>query len=116
MKVERSETGGVVVFSLAGNEPVEIDTANHEEFRAGFKAALEQADRRVVLDLSRVRFLDSAGMGSLLALRKLLAQQQGELVLAGMNRSVREIFSMVGFDVIFRTYAQLDQAVSSFQS
>ena len=53
-------------------------------------------------------------MAVLLSLQKLLKRQGGVLVLAGLNQQVTEVFAMVGFDVVFGTYPDVEQAVNSF--
>jgi len=113
VKLERRQIESVVVIGPV--ERVEIGVRNCDEFKVGFTRLLQQEDRNVVLDASSVEFFDSAGMGSLLSLQKNIDQRGGQFVLAGMNRSVFEVFKMVGFDAIFKTFPDVDQAVRSFE-
>ncbi len=101
-------------------EELEIDVNNAEAFR---NAVLSELDRAVaatraetptvdvVLDVGRIQFFDSAGLGALLALKKTIKGRDGELVLSGLGRAVEQMFTMVGFDVIFHTFAAPDEAV-----
>lgn len=111
MDLLREIVDGVPVIGLA--EPMEIDIGNCEEFKAAFTALIDPPDRCVVLDASRVEFFDSAGMGSLLALQKRLKLQEGQLIIAGANRSVAEVFRMVGFDMLFHIHPDVASAVGS---
>ena len=52
-------------------------------------------------------------MGGLLALKKRLKQQDGQLVIAGANHSVVEVFRMVGFDVMFINHPDVASAVGA---
>jgi anti-sigma B factor antagonist len=114
MELKRDIVDGIPVIGLA--EPAEIDISNAEAFKQAFEELLQEDDRQVVLDASRVEFFDSAGMGSLLTIQKRLKVQDGQIAISGLNRSVAEVFHMVGFDVVFVTLPDVGQAVRHFKS
>jgi len=113
MELTRAVIDGVTVIGLA--ETLELDVGNGQAFKAEFLRLLSDADRQVVFDASNVTFFDSASMGALLSVQKRLKQQDGQLFLAGLNRPVREVFQMVGFDVVFVTYTDVSSAVQSLK-
>jgi anti-sigma B factor antagonist len=113
MELKRELVDEIPVISVV--EKVEIDIGNCEEFKTVFSRLLEEGDRQVVLDASNVEFFDSAGMGGLLSLHKRLKQRDGQLVISGLNRSVAEVFRMVGFDVVFATFPDVSTAVNSYK-
>jgi anti-anti-sigma factor len=113
MELIRAEDQGVTVIGLA--EALELDLGNSEAFKAEFLRLLNDADRKVVFDASNVTFFDSASMGTQLSVQKRLKRQGGQLFLAGLNRSVREVFQMVGFDMVFMTYTDVSSAVQSLK-
>lgn len=90
---------GVRVLTVA--EPGEVDLDRLDDFRAGVLEAIGDASR-VVLDCTLVEFFDSAGMGALLSIQKeIVEKRRGALAIAGLSRSVLEMFRMIGFDAIF---------------
>ena len=109
MQLTRAEVDGVTVIGLG--EPMELDLGNTRAFKTGLLDLLNDADRQVVFDASNVTFFDSASMGALLSVQKRLRQRGGQLVLTGLNRSVREVFQMVGFDMVFATFTDVSSAV-----
>jgi anti-sigma B factor antagonist len=113
MKLGRQEIRGVPVVGL--NRPTEIDIGNVEDFKSGFLEQLNGSERVVVFDASQIGFFDSAGMSALLSIQKHLQQHHGEIVLAALNRSVLEVFRMVGFDLVFRNHPTVDEALESLQ-
>ncbi|HKQ61186.1 MAG TPA: STAS domain-containing protein [Candidatus Polarisedimenticolaceae bacterium] len=113
MRLERHVVGGCPVISAV--ETLEVNVGNCEEFRRRFAALLGAADRSVILDAERIGFFDSAGMGSLLSLQKLLRARQGQLAVAALNRATRAVFGMVGFDVVFPTFADVASAVGALR-
>jgi anti-sigma B factor antagonist len=54
-----------------------LQAANAPAFRDAVKAAVTDAVRRIEIDLSRASFIDSCGLGALLALRKLVGPRGG---------------------------------------
>jgi anti-sigma B factor antagonist len=113
MELTRTVVEDVPVIGLA--RKMEIDLGNFEEFKSAFRKLLGKKDRQVVLDVANVEFFDSAGMGVLLSVQKILKQRDGQLVISGLNRSVAEVFRMVGFDLVFVTFPNVDEAVQSFK-
>ena len=110
MNVVSQTVGGVVVVSV--DAPIEIDVGNADAFRDGAIEAIGRA-RIAVIDCGFIDFFDSAGLGALLSIQKRSAEHGGKLVLASVNRAVHDIFRMVGFDVVFMTYADLPKALAA---
>lgn len=112
MKVERHQMDGVTVVVVSDLK--EVDVATADAFKAGVLGAMGD-DAKVVVDVSTIEFFDSAGMRVLLSIKKHIVQKDGKLVLAGLNRPARDIFRMVGFDVIFLIYPDIPQAVAAIK-
>jgi anti-anti-sigma factor len=112
LKLARSDIEGVAV--IGPEAPVEIDVSNCDEFRSGVAALLGAGGGRVVVDATNVGFFDSAGVSALLSMQKMIAERQGRMVIAGLNRSVEDVFRMVGFDIVFEIYSDVEQAARSF--
>lgn len=70
----------------------------------GFKEAMRQAaagsEPRVVLDLGRVTFLDSSGLGAVVAVMKLLGPGR-RLELAALTPAVERVFRLTRMDSVF---------------
>lgn len=113
MRVDRQLIDGVTVVTVA--EPLEVAFGNADDFREAALQAIGDATD-VVLDASLVGFFDSDGMSALLTLQKRVGERRGRMVLAGLNRSIQEIFTMVGFDVVFLTYPDVPQAVAALRT
>jgi anti-anti-sigma factor len=113
MKVDRHEMDGATVVLVS--ELKEVDVASADAFKEAVLKAMGEASK-VVIDVSTIEFFDSAGMRVLLSIKKHIVQRNGKLVLAGLNRPARDIFRMVGFDVIFLIYPDIPQAVAALKS
>jgi len=112
MKVERRVMDGETVVLVS--ELKEVDVASADAFKKAVLAAIGD-DARVAIDVSTIEFFDSAGMRALLSIKKHIVQRNGKLVLAGLNRPARDIFRMVGFDVVFLICPDVPQAVAALK-
>jgi anti-sigma B factor antagonist len=64
----------------------------------------------VVLDLAGVDFIDSIGLGVIVAVAKRVRAHGGQFRLARVDDRVWSVFELVGLDVVFRRYADLGTA------
>ena len=93
----------------------ELDASNASELKRDI-APLLQANTKVVLDLSRVRFMDSSGLGAMLSCLRQLTAKKGDLKLCGMSKQVRAAFELVRLHRIFDIYGSRAEAVLAFQA
>jgi anti-sigma B factor antagonist len=110
MKVEHQDVETIRIVAVA--ESLEIDIGNAEEFKLAVLDAIGESEN-IILDATLVEFFDSAGMASLLSVHKRLKARGGELYIAGLNQAIMEIFRMVGFDVVFKTFQDVPQALTA---
>ncbi|UCG52827.1 MAG: STAS domain-containing protein [Candidatus Latescibacterota bacterium] len=62
---------------------------------------LGQLKKSCIVDFGELEYISSAGLGVLLGAQKRLGEAGASLKLVNMNRHIREIFRMAGFDHIF---------------
>ena len=87
-----------------------IDAGLAIEFKDDMRAACEGGPARVVLDLTSVDFLDSSGLGAVVAAMKLLAPEQ-KLELAGLSPTVEKVFRLTRMDSVFTIHENADAAI-----
>jgi anti-sigma B factor antagonist len=73
-----------------------------------------EASPRIVLDMGRVVFLDSSGLGILVRCMTRARAGRGDLKLAGLAPSIRSVMKTVRMDQVFDIHETADQAVESF--
>jgi len=93
----------------------ELDASNVSELKRDI-APLLQANSKIVLDLTAVRFMDSSGLGAMLSCLRQLTARKGDLKLCGMSKQVRGAFELVRMHRIFDIYPSKAEAVFAFQS
>ena len=65
------------------------------------REAMNRVTASCVIDFTDLEYISSAGLGLLLGVQKRLGETSSSLKLMNMNRHIREIFRMAGFDHVF---------------
>ncbi len=65
------------------------------------RKALDAVGESCIIDFSELAYISSAGLGILLATQKRLNESGHALAITRMNRHIREIFHIAGFDIVF---------------
>src|SRR5512136_1328260 len=68
----------------------------------------------LVVEFSRLDYISSSGLRVLLAAIKRVKKEQGDIRLACLQPSVKEVFDMAGFTQLFRVFGKEEEAVNSF--
>ena len=102
-------------FILARIEDSRLDALSAPDFKARMAGALTGAAPKVVLDLSPVAFIDSAGLASILSLVKGLPEG-GELRIAGARDAVRAVFRLTRLDKVLPLHDTLEDAAAAVGS
>ena len=110
MEIAFDEMNGAAVAAV----PVEeLDASNAGDFKRDIAPVLE-ANTKLVLDLSRLRFVDSSGLGAFISCLRKLNAKGGDLKLCGMSKQVRAVFELVRMHRIFEIYGTKEDAVRAF--
>jgi anti-sigma B factor antagonist len=103
---------GVKVLELSGTIKLG-ETANY--LRGRLKEALADGDAQLVLDFSRVVYVDSAGLGALVACCTTARNGGGNVKLARLGQQFRDLLYVTKLLGVFDVYASLEEAVQSFE-
>ncbi|MDO9103985.1 MAG: STAS domain-containing protein [Methylovulum sp.] len=91
-------------------EEERIDAHNSGELKDAILHIIEQGDNAIIVQLGRVRFIDSSGLGALLSGYKNAAAKSGKLSLANLQPQVLSMFELTRLNRVFEIYADLDEA------
>jgi anti-sigma B factor antagonist len=90
-----------------------IDLHVSAEIRASLREMIDQKPKRLVVDLSRVPYVDSSGLAVLIGAMQSLEHEGGTFMLAGAQEAVRTILESARLDQYFRLYPDVDAALAS---
>ncbi len=109
------------MFQIESQGAVELiapsEALNHESAESLLEMIANQSfsgQPMVVLDLSNVPLVDSAGLEALLDVQQNLREASGTLKLAGLTPLCTDVFRITGLSERFEIYADTKQAVRSF--
>ena len=101
-------TGGVPVVTA----PEEIDITNAGRLRAALLEAAARGHGTFVVDMSRTRFCDSAGLQALVAAHRRARAEDGEVLLVIPDVAVLRVFALTGMDRVIPNFASVAEALA----
>ncbi|MGE4328010.1 MAG: STAS domain-containing protein [Pseudodonghicola sp.] len=87
-----------------------IDAAVAIQFKEDMRTETASAPDRVILDLSAVKFIDSSGLGAIVAAMKQLGDER-RLDLAGLTPLVDKVLRLTRMDTVFTLFPSIDEAM-----
>ena len=106
----RQTEKGVTVLAPSGR----LDVAGAPALKAAVSEAVGDGRLRLVIDMEGVSFVDSSGLGSVVAALKQARSSKGDLRLAAPNQQVRVVLELTTLDRVFPYYATVEDALSDF--
>jgi len=91
-----------------------LDASNSKDLKAKM-APLIVPGSQVLLNLGKLKFVDSSGLGSILHCLRQLESMNGELKLCCMTKPVRSIFELVRMHRVFEIHLTEEEALRSFE-
>ncbi len=111
MEIEKKVESGVLIFALEGDL---MGGPEAEAFQKEILAAIEREQIQVVADLSRVRWMNSSGLGMLIRALISLRSSSGDLRLASISERLRRPMEIARLDTVFQQYDAVTEAINSF--
>ncbi|HLF13694.1 MAG TPA: STAS domain-containing protein [Bacteroidota bacterium] len=108
MIIEESQVGGVAVFNLTGDFISEPDQIT---FQQKVRDLVRLGKIRLVVNLRKVHYINSCGIGSLVGALTTLRRSGGEIYLAETSREVRSVFETAQLQLIFHFHSTVNDAV-----
>jgi anti-sigma B factor antagonist len=91
----------------------EIDLHVSPVITASLNAMIEKKPQRMVIDLSGVTYIDSAGLAALIQAMQKVEAYGGKFLLAGLQETVRSIFEISRLDQVFQIFPDTDAALAA---
>lgn len=111
MKITRTDKASVAVLTVSGKL---MGGPDADAFQAHLKQILEEGRRKILVDLGDVSWVNSTGLGILIAGHSTVSKAGGEMKLCKVSRRVDSILMVTRLNMIFESYADEAQALASF--
>lgn len=111
MKLNHREENGIMVIEpkgkiMGGPESTALHDLLHD--------LIDQGKKNVVIDLGKVDWMNSTGLGLLISGLTTLRKSGGELKLANVTDKIQSLLTITKLVTIFKSYDSVDEAVTSF--
>lgn len=111
MKLSHREENGVMVIEpkgkiMGGPESTELHDLLHD--------LIDQGKKNVVIDLGKVDWMNSTGLGLLISGLTTLRKSGGELRLANVTDKIQSLLTITKLVTIFKSFDTVDEAITSF--
>jgi len=111
MELKTREDGRVTILTVEGNLVIgEAETS----FKKAITRLIEQGHVHLLVDLSKVDFLDSSGLGALVRALTNTQKEGGTTKLLSVGPQVKKLLAMTNLDSVFETHDNLETAIGSF--
>ncbi len=100
---------GVPILDVVG----EIDIYTTPQFKEAISAAIDEGKPGIVINMTKVTYMDSSGFGTLLSATKRLRPIDGALYLSGCNEAITRMLQITRLNTIFGVYATEEDALAA---
>lgn len=110
LKIERRLCGDVMILDLNGN--ITIDSGS-ETLSHAIRNQLDQGRFNIVLNLKRVTYVDSCGLGNMISGYNCVTKEGGQIKLVNLTNRVRDLMVITKLLTVFDVY---DDEVTALKS
>lgn len=97
-------------FSVLSIMEERIDAHNSADLKTYLLRIIEAGEKKLIVQLQHVRFIDSSGLGALLSGNKHILAKSGKLVLTNIQPQVLSMFELTRLNRVFDIYTDINEA------
>jgi len=109
MQLTKKYENGVSIIAVNGT----VDALSSYRLENDLLELMSSGDLFIVIDVSEMDYITSAGLRSLLVAAKMVSIKKGFMALCRLNEDVKKIFAMVNFESVLNIYEELFPALSA---
>ena len=113
MRMTERQVGGVTILDLTGTITIDDDAGRLKD---KINSLVQQQRTSVILNLADISYIDSGGLGQLVASYAALAKTGGGLKLLNVTKRNHDLLSITRLALIFSTFDREDEALRSFDT
>lgn len=91
-----------------------LDSSTFPRLQEYLSSLVAQGQYRLLLDLSDLDYISSAGLGVLMGMLREVRDKGGDLKIVNMSEKIERVFNLLGFSRILRLYSAEERAVDDF--
>ena len=114
MNIAQRSVQGVCVLDIDG--PITLGAEGSERLGDKVRSVLQQGERKVLLNLSGVAYIDSAGLGELVSAFTTVKKEGGALKLVGVTKKLKDLLVITKLATVFDAYDTEAAALQSYEA
>ena len=111
MQIDERKVGSVVILDMKGKMTL---GDGDELLRKKVASLVEKGDKKIILNLGDVPYIDSAGLGEIVRTYTTVSRQTGSLKLLNLTKRITDLLSITKLLTVFDTFDNENEAVKSF--
>jgi len=111
VKIEERTVGPVVILDMAGRL---VAGESQGQLKDKINSLMLQERRQILLNLAEVSYIDSTGLGELVASYSTVTRQHGHIRLLNLTAKVQDLMAICRLSTVFETFESEAEALSSF--
>ncbi len=111
LEISERKKGDIVILDLKGKITI---GEGDRKLRNWIESLLERGERKIILNMARVSYMDSSGTGEVVSLLMTVKKRDGELKLLNLSQKIKDIFQIAQLLSIFDYYTDEDEALKAF--
>ena len=111
MQIEERPTGDVMILDVTGKLTI---GEGDELLKDKINSLIQQGQRKLILNLEGVPYVDSAGLGEIVRTYTTVSRQGGSLKLLNLTKRIEDLLSITKLLTVFDTYDSEQDALNSF--
>ena len=109
MKITQSKVGDFTAVSIEG----EVDLNSSPQLRKAFSDLIDKGMSKIIINFSKVDYIDSSGLATLIEMRQRMSKDQGRICLVEMSDKIKSLFEITKLDKLFTIYRTQQEVVAS---
>lgn len=90
----------------------EASLDNADLFKAELTALFDQYQKRIIINMSAVEYIDSSFLGALVSSLKYVISFKADIVLVGLRKDIANLFALIRLDKVFKIYGSFNEALN----
>jgi anti-sigma B factor antagonist len=113
MQIEQRTSGDVAIVGISGD--ITLSKGGDVLLKDKIQSLLQQGHRKIVLDMGKVSYVDSAGLGQLVQVYATTSHLGGSLKLLNLTKRLRDLLVLTKLLTVFDAYDSESEAIASFK-
>lgn len=109
--VKEEKTKKIKIVEIEG----EVDVYTSMELKKELNNLIDNGEKRIVVNLEKVVYMDSSGLGILVAILKRIRSEKGNMKLIKLTPGIKKIFELTRLTKFFEIFDAEDTAIKSFE-